>query len=226
MTDANFPPRKPGRPSNAEMQQRRAAMAGRNPRAPVQSPVREPELAPSPLGDYAERASAAGRIPGEILTRARAATSSDIFYVPPDIVPHGWDYQWNPHEVMGKPFDAIERNMSISMYQNGWRPVPAGRHPGLWMPHGTEQNSAIVVDGLRLDERPMVLTEEAKYEDWMAATGQVKAKIDEYSKVAKGLPDGFTRDNSRLRSMERQQTHSTMAPAPDAPRPQYSIDPE
>lgn len=214
--------KKPGRPTNAELAARRgAADAARNPAAPVQRPVREPVVSAEAHGR--RRASAVGR-DGKLLSRTRAIVA-DPFHVPRELVPDGWDYQWNPHEVLGMPFSVIERNMALAMHQNGWTPVPAGRHPGMWMPHGTPPNSAIVLDGLRLDERPKVLTEEARRDDFEAAVGQVRAKIDEYSVVSKSLPDGFTRDNQRLRAMERQQTNSVMAPAPDAPRPVLEIDP-
>lgn len=166
------------------------------------------------------RAVTVGRS-GEELSRTRPV-NSDVYDVPKEIVPQGWDYQWNPVEVLGKPLSAIEANIALAMHQNGWRDVPADRHPGRFMPLG--HKGAIIRDSLVLQERPMALTLEARAEELTKARAQVNDQIAQLG-LSEKLPPGFSRDNSRLRAMERQQTRTTYEPAPDAPRPQLPIDP-
>jgi hypothetical protein len=183
---------------------------------PLQHPLNEPLQAPT-LG-HNSRVIAYGHN-GEELTRKRTI-SSDIFDIPSSIIPQGWDYQWNVLEVVGQPQTA----MRLAMAENGWRPVPAGRHPGLFMPADYPPGSPIIRDGLQLEERPMILTEEARAEEKAKASKQVRDQLEQL-RLTKDLPPSFTRDNSRLQAMERQGTSRSYAPAPDAPRPALPIDP-
>lgn len=175
-------------------------------RAPVQESLR------------GNKAQAVGR-DGEMLTRKRPV-SADIFHIPREIIPDGWDYQWNAIEVVGQPQTAS----IIAMAENGWRPVPAGRHEGMFMPAGTAPESAIIRDGLRLEERPMVLTEEARAEERMKASRLMQDQIEQHGLAAK-MPNGFSRDNPNLARMERSGTSRSYAPAPEIARPQLPIDP-
>lgn len=122
---------------------------------------------------------------GETLTR-RQAVQGDVFFVPPNEVPDGWDYQWNTVEVTGSA-DAA-RSISLDMHANGWRPVPASRHPGRWTAPG--ETGAIVVKGLRLEERPTQLGEEARQEDIQRARAQMRDQTDALQ-LSKKLPSGF-----------------------------------
>lgn len=175
-------------------------------RAPPQS---------NPRGDKVE---AIGRS-GEILTRKRT-TNTDLFHIPPEIVPEGWSYQWNVIEVLGKPETAHQ----LAMAENGWRPVPAGRHSGMFMPADYSENSPIIRDGLRLEERPMALTLEAQAEERTKANRLMMDQQEQLGLTQK-MPDGFDRNNASLRRAERAGTSRTFAPAPDAPRPSLPIDP-
>lgn len=168
----------------------------------------------------AGRAVAMGR-DGMELTRKRTQ-NSDIYYIPQEIIPEGFDYQWNPVEVLGKPFSAMEAGASLAMAENGWRPVPSDRHPGRFMPEGYE--GPVIRDGLRLDERPMVLTLEARAEEAAKARTLVSDQIAQH-RLASNMPSGFSRDNQELGRFERSKTTRTVAPAPDIPRPQLPIDP-
>lgn len=120
---------------------------------------------------------------GEILTRRRTQVG-DPYHVPPNEIPDGWSYQWNPVTVTGK--EVID--MQNVMYANGWRPVPASRHPGRWTKPG--DTGQIVVEGLRLEERPEALTEEALIEGEMKARQQVRDQAD-ILKLSKKMPEGF-----------------------------------
>lgn len=127
---------------------------------------------------------------GEQLTRTRA-TGVDPFLIPPNIIPQGWDYQWNVVAVINNK-DVVVRH-SMTMYQNGWRPVPAERHPGMFVPIGTK--GEIVVEGQRLEERPLSMTIEAREEDERAARQQMRdrdqALMGGAANVKNAMRDGF-----------------------------------
>lgn len=120
---------------------------------------------------------------GEQLTRRRASVG-DQYFVPPHEIPDGWSYQWNPVTVLGEAQIAQENQH----YENGWRPVSADRHPGRWTRPGA--TGAIVVDGLRLEERPIELTREAITEGVHKAKAQVRNQ-SEALMLSKKLPSGF-----------------------------------
>ncbi len=172
-----------------------------------QQPARD-----NPRGD---KATAVGR-DGEVLTRKRTS-STDMFHVPPEVIPAGWDYQWNVQTVTGEP--AIDAQ--LAMAENGWRPVPAGRHKGMFMKADHPENGEILRGGLRLEERPMTMTEEAREEELASANRQVRDNADMF----KGrMPDGFSRDNPNLARMERAGTKRTYAPEPGLARPALPIE--
>lgn len=199
-------PRKRGRPSNAE-RAARAAVEELKPKTAADSDTLRSAKA-------AGRAVAVGR-DGEVLTRKRTITS-DIFHIPPEIVPPNYSYQWNVMEVLNQPQTA----QRLAMQENGWRPVPASRHPGYFMPVGYE--GPIIRDGLILEERPSILTEEARAEELAKARRQVKDQQEQLRLTAK-LPSGFS-DDPKYRgtgAMARQ----TYEPAPADLRPRLEIDP-
>ena len=70
------------------------------------------------------------------------------FEVNPDIVPDGMVYQWFRTEVFGQP----DHKSITGAERNGWRAVPADRHPGVWMPDG--YSGPIEAEGQRLMELP------------------------------------------------------------------------
>jgi len=121
---------------------------------------------------------------GQRLTRRRIA-SGDPLDVPKNEIPEGWDYQWNPVTVLNKGINEVLQG-DLLMHQNGWRPVPAARHPGRWTPVGFEGD--IVVQGLRLEERPLSLSQEAKAEDEAIARAQVRDRTDALKMTQKQLP--------------------------------------
>lgn len=96
---------------------------------------------------------------GEQLSRTRTEVG-DKFDVPIALIPSGWEYQWNSVTVHGNA--DVVMNQSNTMYANGWRPVEATRHDGMFMPKG--HKGSIIIEGLRLDERPKVLCDDARKE--------------------------------------------------------------
>lgn len=106
---------------------------------------------------------------GEMLSRGKAG-SSDPFDIPEGVAPKGWRYQWNVVSVIGNT--EVARRHNLTMYAQGWRPVPADRHPGMFMP--LDYNGPIEIEGMRLEERPEELCIEAEYEDKVRALTQMK----------------------------------------------------
>ncbi len=138
--------------------------------------------------------SATGRIEvtghdGEILTRKRPS-HEDKYYIPREIIPEGWDYQWNRKSV----YNQIDTSELILMSENGWRPVPAERHPGMFMPVGAK--GEIERDGLVLMERPMALTLEARAEEKLKADGLIRAQSE---LLGQRLPDSFNNQHPGVR---------------------------
>lgn len=199
-TDQQPLKRNVGRPRTRIADQVEAQEAREVAREPARTPV-------------AGRAEVLGRN-GEILSRSRAA-NGDRFEFDRGIIPDGWDYQWNPYSVFGEK----QTNSQLTMYRNGWRPVPAERHPGTFMP--LDYKGPIINDGLILEERPMALTEEARAEERMKAQAQTrdaKAAIG----LAGKLPGGFSDDARQYRGVGTN-VRTTIGPAPDAPLPQLEI---
>jgi hypothetical protein len=126
---------------------------------------------------------------GEILTRRRTQVG-DQYHVPPEEIPDGWDYQWNPVTVLNQ--EVLETQNTH--YANGWRPVPAERHSGRWTRPG--HSGDIVVGGLRLEERPESLTFEALAEEEAKARRQVREQSD-ILRMARKMPAGFTMEKAR-----------------------------
>ncbi len=182
-------------------------------KGPIQSAAQVPIQEPLREGAVVVR----GR-DGETLTRKRTQ-SSDQFFIPDEVVPQGWSYQWNCLEVAGQP----QVGQRMAMAENGWRPVPAGRHPGRFMPNGTANDAPIIRDSLILEERPIELTMEARAEEAAKARRQVLDQQEQLG-LSQKLPSGFNRDNAELRRAERSKTSRTYAPAPDIARPQLPID--
>lgn len=154
---------------------------------------------------------------GQRLTRRRIA-SGDPLDVPQNEIPTGWSYQWNPVTILNKGINEVMQG-DLLMYQNGWRPVPASRHAGRWTPVGFEGN--IVVEGLRLEERPQSLTDEAQAEDEAHARAQVRDRTDALKLTQKQLPGaGVARSRGNGGGLKIDFNDD----GNDIPRPQHEID--
>lgn len=161
--------------------------------AHASAPVRRNNPRPAPAReaarDLARETPRSGAVvvvgrEGERLTRRRTATG-DPLDIPAHEIPAGWDYQWNSVTVLGQGIQEIVRG-DLQMFENGWRAVPASRHPGRWTPVGFE--GAIIVDGLRLEERPLELSKEAKAEDHQRAKALVRDQTDALRMTQRALP--------------------------------------
>jgi hypothetical protein len=154
---------------------------------------------------------------GEVLSRTNDE-SQDQFDVPKNIIPSGWDYQWNTVSVLGSGDVALRH--SNRMYANGWRPVPAERHPGRWTAMGHKGD--IVVEGLRLEERPQTLTAQALQADERKAKRQISDRNESLMlEVKKGMRDGMSMDR-KYRGTGGNMKMS-IDPGLDIPAPQHEL---
>lgn len=182
---------------------------------PVRTAPRAPREAPR---EFSREPSRVGAVvkghDGEVLARRRAKIG-DVYYVPPQEIPRGWEYQWNVFTVVGEQ----KIDMQLEMHANGWRPVPSSRHPGRWTEPAHE--GAIVVNGLRLEERPSVLSQEARNEDEARARAQVRDQT-EALRLSKKIPEGMA-IGQKYRGTGAD-VRMSIDPALDIPRPQHELD--
>lgn len=129
--------------------------------------------------------------PNRMTRNRRRRDAPDVFKVAKGTIPEGTSYEWKSISVKGRPSDSHQ----VNLRENGWRPVPAGRHPEL-LPDGYK-GSAIIKDEMMLMERPSYLTDEAKQEDYDLAREQVLIKEQALSDTPSGT---FTRAHPSARA--------------------------
>lgn len=124
----------------------------------------------------------------------RPDDENDRLSVPKELIPDGMDYLWVTGSIYGQP-----QPQRLARFQKqGWRPVPASRHDGMFMPSGYE--GYIEVDGLILHERSKKISDMAKAFEVKKARAQVRAKE---AQLLGGAIDNVTLDTrhpSALRS--------------------------
>lgn len=186
--------------------------------APQRAATRSPRQTREPMREPNRSGNVVVGRDGEILTRTND-DSQDPLNVPVELIPEGWDYQWNTVTVYGNADIALRH--SNRMYANGWRPVPASRHPGRWTAMGHKGD--ILVEGLRLEERPRVMTEDARAADERKARRQISDRNESLMlEVKKNMRGGF--------SMEKQYRGTggnmkmSIDPGLDIPAPQHLPD--
>lgn len=168
MTDTNvLPPKnKGGRPKGSKNKAVR----------PVERQEVRQEARPEPKEPVRPTRAAARIIPQGL--RRNDRHDEDQFFIPMNIVPEGWEYQWIRKAVMGKPDMAHLSNMQ----ENHWEPVPKDRHPNIETDH----------DGMVLMERPKYVSDDARaaqFEKADRAVRSVKLNVNQ-------APDGtFTRNH-------------------------------
>lgn len=155
---------------------------------------------------------------GEELSRSRNH-NVDQFHIDPAVVPKNWTYQWNTISVLGNKDVAL--NQQMRMHEQGWRPVPAERHPGRYMPIGVK--GEIIRDGLRLEERPTALTNEARAEELADARSLVADSNESFGpgSVKGNLPQGFEM-SGKYRGTGGD-IRMQIDPALDIPRPDHKV---
>jgi hypothetical protein len=93
--------------------------------------------------------------------------ASDRLHVPPEMTPDGMTYLWVRASILGQNDPQWQRRRE----QTGWKPVPASRHDGYWMPKGYD--GEINVEGLVLYELPTEFVERRKLNERKRAAEQV-----------------------------------------------------
>jgi len=115
---------------------------------------------------------------------------TDDFYIPEDVIPDGWTYEWKRHTTYG----AEDPTYQVALARSGWTAVPSNRHPEM-MPHNTP-SSTILRKGMILMECPTEIIRERKDADLQKARMQVRVKEQQLA----GTPDGtMTRDHAKAR---------------------------
>lgn len=115
---------------------------------------------------------------------------TDDFYIPHDVIPDGWTYEWKRHSIYG----AEDPTYQVALLRSGWSNVPASRHPEM-MPHNTNSHT-ILRKGMVLMECPKEIIDERKDFELRKARQQVRTKEQQLA----GTPDGtLTRDHAEAR---------------------------
>lgn len=176
--------------------------------------TREPTREPTRNGEWIGR-------DGEVLSRKRTNVA-DPFAIPESLKDPDWDYQWNSVTVNGDHEVTIPiENM---MYDNGWRPVPADRAGFAGRFGKPKSGNAIIMGGLRLDERPKGMSEAARANDFSRARGQLQdrdsALMGNKANLRNSLQSSGMEMSSRYRGTGGD-IRMSIDPALDAPRPVY-----
>jgi len=168
-------------------------LRSKQPHAPLptpQAPQTQEAAKPVDPNDPMERAR---RRAAELREHASFDPGGDKFAFDLAIVPPGWSYEWKRFLVMG----ASDPSYQVSLAQRGWEAVPASRHPEM-MPLGHE-GATIDRDGMRLMERPAVITEEAREREKRDAREQVRGKEQQVTAAPAGDSSPFEGTNRDAR---------------------------
>lgn len=116
--------------------------------------------------------------------RRRGSQEENEFYVPPEIIPDGFDINWKRTHIHGMPDKA---SYAISLAENGWEPVNLNDFPQFkdLMPKNYTGNT-VERGGQMLMIRPMELSMEAAAEDRQQAANAVQAKFRQLSQAGEG----------------------------------------
>lgn len=149
-------------------------------RSPVRPPVREEDPRARAAARAAQIRDHIGDLDG----------GTDEFYIPASYVPDGWTYEWKRRTI----FNQEDPAYTVQLAQEGWEPVPAGRHPEM-MPTNWDKDT-IERKGMILMERPREISEEIRQIELRRARQQVRIKEAQLS----GTPEGtLSRDDPRVR---------------------------
>ena len=110
--------------------------------------------------------------------------NEDLFAFDRSIIPDGWDYQWKVKTV--KNWEWVEHQVTLA--SNGWEPVPAERHDGVFMPRGAKGN--IERGGQILMERDMRLTMQARRAERQEANSQLNMSRSMAGLMERSMPGG------------------------------------
>jgi hypothetical protein len=134
------------------------------------------------------------------------------------LIPTGWVYQWVAETVIGDPHVVMDQRMAMD--QNGWKPVAAERHDGVFLPAGS--SGAIRRGGLVLCERPKALQDEALAEERAKANQLMADRNASVGLDAKrAMPQGFEM-GGKYRGTQPQ-VNISIDQGADIPRPKLDV---
>lgn len=108
---------------------------------------------------------------------------TDEFYVPLEIIPDGWTYEWKRRLTLNQEDPAY----TVQLARDGWEPVPVSRcrrHRAMMPANWT--GTTIERHGMILMERPEEITREYRDRDLRNARAQVRVKEQQLA----ATPDG------------------------------------
>lgn len=132
--------------------------------------------------------------------------ATDSFFVPPEIIPDGWTYEWKRKSTFNKEDPAY----AVQLARDGWEPVPLNRckkHKAM-MPTNWD-GSTIEHQGMILMERPEEITQAYRDIELRKARAQVRQKEAQLSASPEGT---FTRDDPRVSPKIRKSYSPVMVP--------------
>lgn len=179
-----------------------------NKKAPAQAKRRD-EDAGVTVAQNGSKVVAIGR-DGKPISRKRTG-SSDMFEIPKHMIPDGWSYEWK-RELMPAS-SSVDMAHQMAIQENGWTPVPADRHRGMFME--ANYSGPIRREGMMLMERPSILTREARQEEYDKARTQISNQQEQL---------GFTKNTPYARRQDLEKVSVGYVSAEDAPRPQLQIE--
>jgi len=166
----------------AEEEAQAAAAASPEPTGIQRAPLRE-----NPRDRAARRAAELREHAGGSMEEG-----TDEFYIPPDIIPDGWDYEWKRKLLLGSEDPAYQ----VQVARKGWEPVPANRHPEMMPSIG---NFAVIErKGMILMERPKEISDEVRAADLRRARLQVRQKEAQLNATPEGTLQRSKSDGSSL----------------------------
>jgi hypothetical protein len=141
-------------------------MAAVKAKAAPRTPTRDEPAARMPETRLPERDNVIRNRAGQPVS-LQFTGSEDEFAFDRSIIPPGWDYQWKVKTI--KNWEWTQHQVRLAA--NGWEPVPASRHDGMFMPRGA--TGPIERGGHVLMERDMRLTEQMRRLERKAANEPV-----------------------------------------------------
>lgn len=157
---------------------------------------------------------------GPILSRSgqpvalRITGDMDPFHIPPEIVPDGWTYEWKTKSIYN--WEHVQHQVQLGM--NGWEPVMAEKHDGMFMPKGYK--GPVERGGLVLMERDDRLTAQSRAIDRRKALDPVVNSRQMAGLMAPSAIVDFSHDGARRNTGVR----VDRAPVVESGKYQYAID--
>lgn len=154
------------------------------PMAPSRPPIRPAMREEDPRARAARRAAELRDHLGE------ESDGVDEFFIDPNDIPDGWDYEWKAKFVLGQE----QATHILALRRAGWEEVPTSRHPS-YMPMNTDL-PYIERKGMVLMERPKEITDEARARELRKARLQVRHKEEQLNSAGGGQFDRSNKDQS------------------------------